>query len=289
MTIAILGPHGQLGGDLCDVLKERGKAYSPVDRLVLDVSDPQAVTTALAGLEFDTLVNCTSYHKTDEVEDQPAKAIAVNAHAVEAMAKAAALKGARFVTISTDYVFGGDVGRAEPLDETAAVAPVNVYGLSKCYGETLARLAYPDTLVFRVASLFGVRGASGKGGNFVETMIRLAKERGKLTVVSDQKMSPTSTRTIAECIVSFLESSSPPGVYHCVNSGEATWHQFAQRIVERCGLDVEVTPCFASQFPTRARRPSYSVLDNTKLTRILGPIAPWEEALDVYLRAKGHR
>ena len=290
MRVVLLGPNGQLGRDILCAHEKSGEPFELVARPrgKLDVAVPAAVEQVLAGVDFDVLVNCTGYHKTDEVEDNAALAFAVNAHAVQAMAGVCAGKGARLVHISTDYVFGGDVGRARPLREDDPTAPVNVYGASKAMGETLARLASDDVVILRVASLFGVAGASGKGGNFVETMIRAGREKGALRVVDDQTMSPTATADVARVIVRMLTDGCAPGLYHAVNTGSATWFEFAREIVRRAGVAATVTPCATGEYPVRAARPRYSVLDNTKMTTAFGALPPWEDALDRYLRARGH-
>ena len=143
--------------------------------------------------------------------------------------------------------------------------------------------------VFRVASLFGVRGASGKGGNFVETMIRMGREKGALKVVDDQVMSPTSTAFIARAITTFLAREGAPGIYHCVNSGVVSWYDFARTIVDRAGVAATVTPCATSEWPSLARRPAWSALGNGKLAGVIGTIPPWEQELADYLAAKGHQ
>jgi dTDP-4-dehydrorhamnose reductase len=289
VRILVLGPNGQLGGDLMDAAAaDRRFSATGIGRDAVDVADADALRAFLAAAEFDALVNCTSYHKTDEVEAHADRAMAINAKAPAAMAEICADKRARFLHVSTDYVFGGDAGRATPLTEADPTAPVNVYGLSKQFGETLVGLTGCDATVFRVASLFGVRGASGKGGNFVETMIRFGREKGALKVVDDQVMSPTATAFIARAILAFLAAGGPAGVYHCVNTGAVSWAGFARRIVERCGIAATVTPCATAEWPTPARRPAYSALDNSKLAGVIGPVEGWEAALDAYLAAKGH-
>jgi dTDP-4-dehydrorhamnose reductase len=286
MKAVLLGPNGQLGSDI-----RRAAAnveLISVSRDELDVASTAAIGDALVPLQFDALINCTSYHKTDEVEDNAGRAFEVNTHAVQAMARACAAKKARFIHISTDYVFGGDAARTSPLAEVAPVAPVNVYGASKAMGEQLAHLACDDTVVLRVASLFGVAGASGKGGNFVETMLRFGREKGALRVVSDQVMSPTSTADVAGIVVRMLEKGADAGIYHVVNSGAVSWFEFASEIIKRAGVNAEVSPCSTAEFPTRAMRPRYSALDNAKIARAVAPMRPWQDALDQYLREKGH-
>ena len=289
MRVLLLGANGQLGHDILFAHRKSGEPFDliPLPRDKLDVAVPTTVERALASLRFDVLVNCTGYHKTDEVEDNAGIAIAVNAHAVQAMARVCAAKRTRLVHISTDYVFGGDVERSKPLCEEDATAPVNVYGASKAMGETLARLASDDAVILRVASLFGVAGASGKGGNFVETMIRAGRERGALRVVDDQTMSPTATADVARVVVRMLKDGCAPGLYHVVNAGSATWFDFAREIVRRAGVEATVTPCATGEYPVRAARPRYSVLDNTKVSAAFGAMPPWQDALDRYLRAKG--
>lgn len=289
MKIALLGPNGQLGADVRNAVeKHEDITLHAIDRSQLDVTNVDAIATTLASLEFDILLNCTSYHKTDEVEDNAGLAVSVNAHAVEAMAQQCTSKGARFFHISTDYVFGGDEKRSIPLTEEGAAAPINVYGASKAYGETLARMACEQTFVFRVASLFGVSGASGKGGNFVETMIKFGNERGHLKVVSDQHMCPTSTYDIAEKLVKIAKTDCDPGIYNVVNSGSASWYEFAQEIIRQAGVNATVEPCTSKEYVTRAKRPMYSVLDNSKLQKSISPMRNWREALAHYLNAKGY-
>jgi len=290
MKTILLGPNGQLGTDIRAVNHHRGEPLSvdPIDRSMVDLTDVDAIGRCLRDREFGCLINCASYHKTDEVEQNSERAFAINAHSVRRLAEICADKRARFVHVSTDYVFGGQQKRA-PLIESDEKAPVNVYGESKGLGEDLALGAGAEVLVLRVASLFGVAGSSGKGGNFVETVIRLGRERGELRVVADQTMSPTSTRDIAEALIRMLEHDVPPGIWHVVNSGAATWHEFATRIVERANVAAVVVPVETSAFPTPARRPPYSVLDNSKLAAAVGSMRDWQDALDDYLVARGHR
>ncbi|MCC6660730.1 MAG: dTDP-4-dehydrorhamnose reductase [Phycisphaerales bacterium] len=288
MRILLLGPAGQLGTDLrAAAAAFPGVTIEPVPRSDLDVSQAGAIQPALASRSFDALVNCTSYHKTDEVEGNAQAAMTVNAFAVRELARACARASARFLHISTDYVFDGLSKR--PYVESDPTGPLNVYGASKAMGEALARSVCNDLLIFRVASLFGVAGASGKGGNFVETMIRFGKEKGQLRVIGDQFMSPTGTAEVARLILLSLTKRVPPGTYHAVNSGRASWFEFASRIIERAGVSAAVESIPATAFPLPAQRPAFSVMDNTKLAALVGPIPHWHDALDRYLRAKGHR
>ena len=290
MRVVLLGPNGQLGVDIQRCHERFGEPFEllALGRDRLNVASPGAIERQFEGFDFDALVNCTGYHKTDEVEDNAALAVAVNAHAVKSLAEVCARRRARLIHVSTDYVFGGDAGRTHPLTEDDPVAPVNVYGASKALGETLANLVLDNLVIIRVASLFGVAGASGKGGNFVETMIRVGNDTGELRVVDDQIMSPTATADVARVVLHILVEDCAPGLYHVVNDGAASWFDFAREIIARTRVDATVTPCTSEEYPTRAARPRYSALDNSKTSTAFGPLPPWQSALDDYLRAKGH-
>lgn len=282
--IALFGANGQLGSDIVALAALRGLDVMAVTRAQLDAADPAA---SLEDLAFDVAINCVAVTRVDDCERDPAPAVAVNAHFAGRLARACAAKNARLVQVSTDYVYGGQVER-EPLSEGVGRAPVNVYGATKALGEDLARLEHRDVVVARVASLFGVAGASGKGGNFVETMLRLGRERGRLTVVDDQFMSPTASWDAGEAILDLIETKAPAGDYHVVNSGVASWWDFATRIIEKARITAEVAPIPTSDFPTPARRPPYSALSNAKLASAIGrPMPHWTDGLDRYLHAKG--
>lgn len=285
MRIALFGANGQLGSDLVALAGRRGLDLTPMNRDRIDAADE---TASFEGLDFDVAINCVAVTRVDDCEKDPAPAVAINAHFSGRLAKACAARGARLVQVSTDYVYGGQAER-EPLSETVGRAPINVYGATKALGEDLARLEHADVVVARVASLFGVAGASGKGGNFVETMIRLGKERGRLTVVDDQVMSPTASWDAGEAILDLIAARAPAGVYHVVNSGVASWRDFAAEIITRAGVSAEVLPIPTARFPTPARRPPYSALSNAKLEAAIGrPMPSWTDALARYLAAKGH-
>lgn len=288
MSVLVLGSNGQLGSDLFRANASRKSPLNlvPLGRQQLDVSQPEDVRDVLRKQEFETLINCASYHQTDQVEKNATQAFSINAHAVKAMAEVCQKKHARLIHISTDYVFSGQ--RTTPYKETDGAAPINVYGASKAMGETLAYLAHDRVYVLRVASLFGVAGASGKGGNFVETILRKGKNKDELRVVDDITMSPTSSADVAGIILKLIDRETEPGIYHTVNSGQATWYEFAKDIIHQGGINTEVTPITSDEFPSVAARPAYSVLDNKKMAAVVGDIPHWKEALELYLHEKGH-
>ena len=290
MRIVVLGPNGQFGSDFVRAARDSWPQAElvPLGRDRLDLTEPGAAAEAAAALGGDVWVNCTGYHRTDEAEGHASLAVRINAHAVRELGRACAGIGARLFHLSTDYVFGGDRARRAPYREADPAAPLNVYGMSKALGETLLLGENPNATVLRVASLFGAAGASGKGGNFVETMLRLARERPELRVVDDQTMSPTSTADAAAALVRLIRDEAPPGLYHLVNSGTATWHGFAAEILRQAGIATPVAAIASASLTQAAVRPAYSVLDNAKISAVVGALPDWRDALARYLRAKGH-
>ena len=285
--VLLLGPYGQLGHDVRRAHAQSGEPFDlvPIPRETLDLAAPGSIDRLLGSLRFDALVNCAAYTQVDLAEDDATGAFAVNTHAVQALARVCAVKRARLLHISSDYVFGGEAARRRPLREDEPTAPVNVYGASKAMGERRASLEADDVVILRTASLFGVAGAGGKGDNVVETMIRAARETGTLRVVEDQTMSPTATEDVGRIAVRMLKDGCAPGAYHVVNAGSATWYEFGCEIVRRAGVAADVTPCTSKEYPVRAPRPRYSVLDNAKVSAAFGAMPAWQDALARYLRA----
>ena len=286
--VILLGPHGQLGQD---VRCEHARSGEPFDlvclpRESLDVASPRSINRALGSLQFDALVNCAAYTQVNSAENDATGAFAVNAKAVQALAQVCAAKRARFLHISTDYVFGGDAARREPLREDDATAPVNVYGASKAVGETRACLESNDVVILRTASLFGVAGTGGRGDNVVETMIRTVRETGSLRAVDDHTMSPTASADVARIVVRMVRDGCAPGIYHVVNAGSATWFEFACEVIRLVGIAVDIEPCTTENYPACAPRPRYSALDNARVSAAFGAMPAWQDALEQYLRAR---
>lgn len=284
-----MGAAGRLGTDVGRAHAAAGEPFDLVrlGRRQLDLARPDVVPDGLAKASFDVLINCAAYHDTDQAEDDAALAFAVNGHAVQRLAQLCERKAARFIHVSTDYVFGGDAARRCPLTEGDPTAPVNVYGASKALGETLARLALEDLVVLRVASLFGVPGTNANRGNFVETIIGAGRQKGELRVVDDQIMSPTFTADAAATILKVLKGGCSPGTYHLVNTGATSWFGLAKAIVQRSGIAAVVTPCRSDATGRKAARPAFSALDNAKVREELGAMPSWQDALGRYLRAGG--
>lgn len=271
MRVLVTGANGMLGRDLQEALV--GHEVTALGRAHLDVTDPEAVDAAVS--EHDAVVNCAAYTKVDDAEAHEAEAYAVNATGPANLAAACARRGARLVTISTDYVFDGTA--TSPYEEDRPRDPLNAYGRTKAAGEELALQRHPGgTYVVRTAWLYGAHGP-----NFARTMLQLAASRDTWSVVDDQVGQPTWTADLAAQIVRLLESEAPAGVYHGTNSGEATWYEFARAVLEEAGLDPErIQPTDSSAFVRPAPRPAYSVLAHGGWARAgLAPMRPWREAL----------
>ena len=284
MKIVVLGAMGQLGRDLVPLLS--GEVI-PVTRAEVDLSAPGAITAYIERAKPDIVINCAAYNLVDKAESDPTAAFAVNAWAVRELAEAC--RNTYLVHVSTDYVYGLDATRHTPYREDDAPGPVSIYGLSKLNGEYLVRAIAPKHLVVRTCGLYGVWGTGGKGGNFVETMLRVASQGKPMRVVDDQRCTPTSTRDLTTMITGLIEHNAT-GLYHAVNAGDCSWFEFATEIFRLANLPVDLTPIPSSGYPTPAKRPPYSVLNTDKLLA-LGLPTPrhWKDALANYLHERQQR
>jgi dTDP-4-dehydrorhamnose reductase len=280
----VLGASGQLGQDLLRVF---GPGTIGLGHGDLDVADGVAVSRVLREHAPDWVINTAAFHRVDDCELNPTLAFATNAIAAGGIARAAAEIGAGVVFFSTDYVFGGDAReRGHPHVECDAPDPLNVYGVSKWAGERLVAQGNPRHLVVRSAGLYGT-ATSRKGWTFPELMVTKARGEGKLSVVSDQALSPTYTADLADTTAALIEREAT-GLFHVTNAGECSWHEFAEATIALAGLRVEVEPTTTTHQPRRARRPPYSALASQRLNGVgVSEPRPWREALAAYLRAKG--
>lgn len=284
--VLLLGASGQLGHDLARAFA--GPHLVAVPRADLDVTDRRAVEAVLVRTAPAVVLNATAWNRVDDAEADPGPAFAVNAVAPHHLARLCAARGARLVQVSTDYVFGA--AGPGPFAETAPAAPLGAYGASKAAGEHLVLAAAGAHLVIRTAGLYGERGSRGKGGNFVETMLRLARAGQPLRVVDDQVLTPTYTADLAAGLRRLLDRDPPGGIYHLTNTGACSWFEFARRIFDLCGLAPDLRPVSSAAAGRAARRPANSVLLNTRAVALgLPPLRPWPDALAAYLSARGHR
>jgi dTDP-4-dehydrorhamnose reductase len=283
MKIVVIGSTGQLGQDLMKMLTPDHEVVGLTHQNI-EVTDYNSVQT-LKEHKPNVIINTAAFHKTDQCEDEPLKTFAVNAVGPKNVAAVSKEINATNVFISTDYLFSGS--KNKPYVEDDNPDPINTYGISKLAGELFTRQC-PSHYIFRIASLFGVAGASGKGGNFVETMITKAKKGEPLAVVDDMWMSPTYTRDAAETMKKILELQLPFGIYHLTNQGKCTWFQFAQEIFKLTNLTPDLKRIETSQIQTKAKRPLFSVLESVKLPNHNLKMRSWKEALYSYLVEKEH-
>ncbi len=280
MRIAVLGAAGQLGRDLCPRLP--GEVL-PLSRADIDLSQPNTIAPVLATIRPDVFINCAAYNFVDRAENEPEAAFAVNAWGVRELARVCAADRVKLVHFSTDYVFGLDTARTLPFTEDDPPGPVNVYGVSKLAGEYFVRAANPANLVIRTCGLYGVHGSGGKGGNFVETMLRFAEEGKPMRVVNDQRCTPSYTVDVAAATVALIGAEAG-GLFHITNADSCTWHEFATEIFRLAELKPDLTAIPSAEFPRPARRPAFSVLSCEKLASVGVPAPqPWPDALASYL------
>ena len=286
VRIAVLGSQGQLGRDLLTSL--RGEVV-PLTRAEIDLSKPETIPPGVAATKAEILINCAAYNFVDKAEIEPAEAFANNAIGVRHLALACAASGTKLVQISTDFVFGLDETRSTPLTESVPPGPVSTYGISKLAGEQFTLAAHPGNLVVRTCGLYGVWGSGGKGGNFVETMLRIAGQGKPVRVVNDQRCTPSFTLDVASAIASLIEVNAV-GIVHATNADCCTWHEFASEIFKLAGMSVEVAPITSKEFNAPARRPAYSVLSTDRLVSLgIARPRPWREALAEYLKERNKK
>ncbi|MCF2705925.1 dTDP-4-dehydrorhamnose reductase [Arcanobacterium haemolyticum] len=270
MRWLIAGAKGMLGHDLVDRVLRDGHDVVAVDREEIDITNPDSVRQVVR--DTDVVVNVAAFTAVDKAEEEEAAAFTVNATGPEILARRCKEIGARFIHISTDYVFGGEATR--PYQEDDLMEPKGAYGRTKAAGEWAVRVNTDNFLIIRTAWLYGKHGNS-----FPATMKRLAEERDELTVVTDEYGQPTWTVDLADLIVRLVDAEAPSGIYHGTSSGKTNWHTFAKAIVESAGKNPDmVKEMTAAAFNRPAPRPHYSVLGHDALERIgVAPIGDWRE------------
>ncbi len=283
MQLLITGANGQLGNEINQLKKKYPKwkfFFTDVD--TLDITNEKALQNYFSENNFDFVINCAAYTAVDKAESDYENAEKVNALAPELLGRFSKQYGAKFIQVSTDYVFAGDAN--QPYSEDQKVNPQGVYGKTKLDGEQRSLRENPNTVIIRTAWLY-----STFGNNFVKTMLRIGKERGELGVVFDQVGTPTYAADLASSILKIVEAENfVPGIYHFSNEGVASWFDFAQAIFEISGVKCKVNPVLSDQFPTPAKRPHFSVLNKSKIRNTFGIEIPyWRESLMVCLKKLG--
>jgi len=258
----------------------------PLTRKDLDLAQPSNARPLLKELQPDVLINCAAYNLVDRAEQEPGAAFAVNAYGVRELALACRDLGCTLAHFSTDYVFGLDETRCTPYLEEDAPGPLSVYALSKLAGEYLVRALCPKHFVVRTCGLYSLKGQGGKGGNFVETMLQLARAEKPLRIVNDQVCTPSYTVDVAAAVAALVQTDCY-GLFHITNSGSCSWYEFAKEILERSNISANVSPISSKEFGAIARRPSYSVLATRRAAKIPELVLPgWKDALSAYFEER---
>jgi len=283
MPTLVIGATGQLGSDIMR-LWPTGDSTG-LTHADIEVTDRDQVFAVLRSYKPDLVVDTAAFHNVDACESEPERAFRVNAVGAMNLADACRELGAELMFISTDYVFGNDLGR--PYTETDMPTPINVYGASKAAGEQLIRSRLDHHYIVRTSGLYGEVGSGGKGGNFVQRMLELGRSGQDLRVVDDQVLSPTFTYDLAQGLLG-LAHTGRHGTYHMTNGGACSWYQFAAKIFSLTATNASLSATTTAEFAAKARRPAYSVLCNAALSDAGLPLLrEWPEALADYLHKKG--
>jgi dTDP-4-dehydrorhamnose reductase len=269
MRVLLIGAGGMLGRAWAHVLRWNGIEHEAVDAPAVDLSKPETLD-AIAWKRFDTVINCAAWTDVDGAETKEAEATAVNGDGVRAIAERRA-SSAVLVHYSTDYVFAGQATEPYAVDQPRA--PLNAYGRSKAVGEELVERSGVEHLLIRTSWVYAPWGK-----NFVRTIVGAAQKRPTLRVVDDQRGRPSSAEQLAETSLRLLDAGGR-GTFHASDAGECTWFEFARAAIARAGLSCQVEPCSSAEYPSPARRPSYSVLDLSRTEALIGPLVPWEDSL----------
>lgn len=276
LNILITGGLGQLGRALIEVSDSSPNRYIALSSSDLDITNKTSVEEQIVRHSADVVINCAAYTDVERAEDEPTEAMRINRDGVATLAEACQRRNIKLIHISTDYVFGGDNSRRSPYTTTDSTAPINSYGHSKAEGERAAIAA--NGIVIRTSWLYAPWGK-----NFCRTILRIAKENTQISVVDDQRGTPTSVLSLARAITHLVDSgiyTNLSGILHYTDGGECTWREFAEEIVRLANIECEIKPCTSDERHTKAERPQYSVLDKSATEKIEGiAITPWQEAL----------
>jgi dTDP-4-dehydrorhamnose reductase len=282
----VIGAGGQLARDLIPRLNGEVVGLARPD---IDLTRPDSMRGKLFDLRPEVVLNCAAYNFVDRAESEPDDAFAVNAWGPRYLAAVCRDLNCVLVHYSTNYVFGLDTQRRIPYVEADCPGPISAYGMSKLAGEYFVRATCPKHFVIRTAGLFGLWGSGGKGTNFVELMLRLAREGKPIRVVNDQVCTPTSTVDLAEATIALIETGRF-GLYHLTNSDACSWHEYAQAIFELAGIQANLTGVTSQEFGAPAPRPKYSVMANAAYESLgFKPFRPWRDALIDYSRERKGR
>lgn len=285
MKVAVLGSNGQLGSDVCAAFEQNGDRVAGLTHGEVELTSSSSVDAALSGVNPEFIVHAAAMHHVEKCEADPAAAFAVNAIGAKNVADWANRAGATVAYISTDYVFDGR--KTTPYLESDVAVPLNAYGITKLAGEHYTAAVSQKYFVLRVSAIYGLHPCRAKGGlNFIELMLKLARERDKVRVVDDEFVTPTPTLQIAQQLVA-LSRSNHYGLYHGTAEGSCSWYEFAAEIFRATGATIRLEKADPGEFPAKVQRPKYSVLENRALKAAgLNVYTDWRRGLEDYLHAR---
>lgn len=277
--IIVTGAAGQLGGDVCRILKENNIPHKGIDKADVDITSESAVTDFFASTDFDVLIHCAAYTAVDKAEEEKELCFNINAKGTENLAKVCRDKNAAIIYISTDYVFSGE--GEKPFEADDEKCPLSVYGKSKSEGEKAVTELCEKYFIVRTSWVFGEQDR-----NFIATMLRLSQTRDEINVVCDQTGSPTYSKDLA-LLLTEMAQTEKYGVYHCTNEGFCSWYELAEKVFEYKEIPIKLNPVTSEEYITPARRPKNSRLSKKSLIENGFSLLPrWEDAVERYLNEK---
>lgn len=286
MKIALIGVDGQLGTDINGHFKGKGIEIAGLVGLKdIDVCDYKMSDSILKSINPDLVINTAAFHDVDLCEDEVLSAFKVNVMGVKNLAMICKEIDVPLMHFSTDYIFDGK--KKKPYIEDDCARPLSLYGISKLAGEQVMQYILDKYYIIRLCGLYGHAGCVGKGNiNFVEQMIKLSENKKEIKVVNDQVVTPTSTMDVVKKLFELIQTGKY-GIYHMTNTGSCSWYEFTCEIFKLMKLTTRVLPTTTEQFGAKARRPQYSVLDNSNLRKIgLADLRNWKEALKDYIEGR---
>jgi dTDP-4-dehydrorhamnose reductase len=288
MRVVVIGADGQLGTDVVRAFADNGDTVSPLTHADIELSSMDSLSSRLRELRPELVVNTAAMHHVEKCELEPDKAFGVNGIGARNLAVVSRELGAVLMHVSTDYVFDG--AKQTPYEEQDAPRPLNVYGNTKLAGEYFVRSTTEKHFVLRTSAIYGRSPCRAKGGlNFIELMLKLAKERGEVKVVDSEFVTPTPTPEIARQMVA-LSRCDAYGLYHATAEGSCSWHEFAREIFDLTGTKVSLKIAGPNEFPAKVPRPKYSVLENRALkSRGLNLFTSWQDGLRQYLGTRAEQ
>ncbi len=285
MRVALIGANGQLGCDITRVLN--GSDLISLAHSDIEITDFKLMADVLSEHKPDIVINTAAYHRVDDCETNLEKAFSVNALGARNLALYSKENKICLMHISTDYVFDGK--KTSPYVESDLPDPLNAYGVSKLAGEHFVRSITDEHFIVRTSGLYGIHKCRAKGGNFIDTMVKLSQEQDVIRVVDDEVLTPTYTLDVAYQIRELIETGAY-GTYHITNQDQCSWYEFASKIFELMDIQVNLERITADEFRSPARRPSYSVLENKALKDIgIDRMRDWDDALNAYLQKRAKR